>query len=366
MKAYKRWVCGLLAGLMALLAACAATVYIVDPCLYYRLPQRWQPVFFNERYQAAGLARNVEADTLLLGTSMVANYRPSQVEEVFGGHAQRITIPDGYLSEFTQVLDVSFGAQQPEQVIVALDLNILTRSESGVTGAMPEYLYNENRLDDVKYLLNKDTLYYSVYTILTNLAGKGEELDKAFIWPEDTWWNHMTALDNYERPEVAAETLPADAYLSDVEANLEIIRGWAEAHPETTFRLFLSPYSMLHWDKMARQGQTDAMLTALEAVCQGLMGMENVALYGFILDREIVADLDYYGDHIHHSGEAGQLVLEKIAAGEMLLTEENLQETLANWRSFVVHYDYEPYWTEAFWWAWNIAHGAPIVWQPED
>ena len=46
-QAYRRWVCGLLAGIIALLAACGAVVYVVDPYLYYRIPDKWQPVLFN-------------------------------------------------------------------------------------------------------------------------------------------------------------------------------------------------------------------------------------------------------------------------------------------------------------------------------
>ena len=67
--------------------------------LYYRVPDKWQPVLFNERYQMAGLAKNVEADTVLVGTSMAANYRSSWIQETFGTSAVRLTIPDGYYSE---------------------------------------------------------------------------------------------------------------------------------------------------------------------------------------------------------------------------------------------------------------------------
>ena len=172
-KACKRWACGLLAAVLVLLAACAAVVYLVDPCLYYRMPDKWEPVFFSERYQGAGLAKNVPADTVLVGTSMAANYRASEVGETFGGSAVRITIPDGYLSEFDQVMDVVFRSQTPKRVVFALDLNILVRDESGVTGAMPEYLYNDSLLDDAKYLLNKDTLYYSLYVLMANRWGGG-------------------------------------------------------------------------------------------------------------------------------------------------------------------------------------------------
>ena len=106
------------------------------------------------------------------------------------------------------------------------------------------------------------------------------------------------------------------------------------------------------------------MFAALELAAQTLLPYENLHLYGFLMDPEIVTNLDYYCDYIHCSGEADQMVLEKIAAGECRLTEENLEETLANWRTFVVNYDYDQLWTDAYWWAWNIDHGAPVVWKP--
>ncbi|MEI3348070.1 MAG: hypothetical protein V8R55_06625 [Dysosmobacter sp.] len=216
----------------------------------------------------------------------------------------------------------------------------------------------------MRYFLNRDTLYYSVYTLLTLGQGGGTPIDELFTWDEDIWWNHMTALDNYDRPEIADETLPRDAYLDCAAANLEVICRWLEAHPETEFDVFFPPYSLLYWDKTNRLGQTDAVFAALELAAQTLLPYENLHLYGFLMDPEIVTNLDYYCDYIHCSGEADQMVLEKIAAGECRLTEENLEETLANWRTFVVNYDYDQLWTDAYWWAWNIDHGAPVVWKP--
>lgn len=351
---YRRWACGLLAGLSLLLLACGAFVWAVDPCLYYRVPE--QAVFFNERYQNAGLLRHARADTVLLGTSMAANYRPSQIEAVFGGSAVKLTVPDGYLSEFDTVLSAVFRSGSPERVIFGLDANILVRDESGLTGALPEYLYNADPLDDVEYLLNRDTLYYSVYALLAARRGDVTAVDDAFTWDDTVWWNHMTVMDNYERPDPVAEPLPAGAYLEQAAANLAVVEAWAAAHPDTEFDVFLPPYSLLFWDKTARLGETDAVFAALELACETLLQYDNVRLYNFLMDADIVTNLDYYCDYIHHSGEAAGMVLEKIRAGECLMTAENWRETLANWRDFVVNYDYEPYWTDAFWWAWNKTH----------
>ena len=104
--AYKRWAIGLLAGITLLLGVCAAVVYRVDPFCYYRMPADWKPVFFDERSQAVAFVKHAPADTVLLGTSMGANYRAGVIAETFGGTAARVTLPDGYLSEFDAAMDI--------------------------------------------------------------------------------------------------------------------------------------------------------------------------------------------------------------------------------------------------------------------
>ena len=71
------------------------------------------------------------------------------------------------------------------------------------------------------------------------------------------------------------------------------------------------------------------------------------------MDPDIVLDLDNYCDYVHHSGAVCTQVLAKMVAGECRMTEENYRDTLAQWRDFVVDYDYEKYWDESFWIVWN-------------
>ena len=126
------------------------------------MPENWKPVFFNERYQSAGMIKHIPAETVLMGTSMVANIRPSAAAEAFHSTALRITIPDGYFSEFDQAADLLFRTQDPKRLVFCLDMSTLIRDPSGVTGAMPACLYDRNPFNDAEYLLNKDTLYYSL------------------------------------------------------------------------------------------------------------------------------------------------------------------------------------------------------------
>lgn len=361
-KSYLHWARGFLAALLALLVLCAGAVYAVDPCLYYRMPSAWQPVFFNERYQAAGLAKNVPAGTVLLGSSMAANYRASWIEEYYRTPALRITIPDGYFSEFDHVMDLLFQGEAPERILFALDLNILIRDGSGVTGAMPDYLYNRNPLDDVKYLLNKDSLYYSLYVLMENRAGRGQTLDEGFTWDKTSAWGKYETLRSYERPPVAEEQMPEDAYLTYTEENLSVMVRWFQAHPDTKFEIFFSPYSILAWDRSIRRGDLDARFAALERACQVLTSYENARLHAPLFSQGMVTELNNYCDYVHHSGEAGKWVLGNVCGENFLLRAENVAEALADWRAFVLNYDYDSLWDQEFWDQWYETHEEPPSW----
>lgn len=366
-KICQRWACGFLALLLALLAACAGIVYAVDPCLYYRIPTAWQPVFFNERYQAAGLVRNIPADTVLLGTSMAANYRSSWVGEVYHCSGLRITIPDGYFSEFDQVMDLLFRENPPQRVLFALDLNTLIRGDGGVTDAMPDYFYNRNPLDDVKYLLNKDTLYYSLYVLMENRQGRGGTLDEGFTWDNDSAWGKYETLRTYARPDIAEEAVPEDAYLAGTDENLAIMDRWFREHPDTKFECFLSPYSILYWDRVIRQGELDARFKALERVCEALVNRyPNVRLHAPLFAETMVTSLGNYCDYIHHCGEASRWVLSRVCAEKYLLRGGHVEKALADWREFVVNYDYDSLWDQEFWDQWYETHDSPPSWYKEE
>jgi len=361
-KTYRHWARGFLALLLAFLVLCGGIVYTVDPCLYYRMPEDRLPVFFNERYQFAGLIKNIPADTVLLGTSMTANYRSRWIEDLYHTSGLRITIPDGHFSEFDQIMDLLFREHPPKRVLFALDLNVLTRNDGGVTDAMPDYLYDRDPLNDVKYLLNKDCLYYSLYTLWDGLRGGGQTLDEGFTWDKSSLWGKYEVLRTYDRPPIAAEQTPEDAYLDATAENLAVMDGWFRAHPDTIFKVFLSPYSILFWDQAIRQGDLDARLKALELAFETLTGYPNVYLQVPLFCQSMVTSLGNYCDYIHHSGEAARWVLGTVCGEKFVVRAGDVEKALADWREFVVNYDYDALWDQEFWDRWNEEHDAPPAW----
>ena len=111
------------------------------------------------------------------------------------------------------------------------------------------------------------------------------------------------------------------------------------------------------------QGDLEARLAALELACETLAGYGGkVRLHAPLLYEGMSTALDNYCDYIHHSGEAGKWILGNLCGEKFLLRAGDVEKTLADWRDFVVHYDYEALWDQAFWDQWYEDHDAPPDW----
>ena len=337
----KRWAVGLLAGFMFILFLCAGTVRAVDPFFHYHAPDPEGEVWFDERYQAAGLLRSQSYETVLMGTSLAANYRPFWFDVFYDTSTVKVTFPNGGFHEFTQALDYAYARQDVKRVIFGLDPNILARPASDAPDQLPDYLYDDKPWNDTEYLLSKDVLLRAVYAAGEKAQGQTRPLQDAFLWDGTMYFSRELALGSYERPEIADKPLSADAFLKDCDENLAVVTSWLETHPDTEFVFFLSPDSILYWDKMQRHGETDAVFSLLRRTAETLLPYKNADLQCFLTDTDTICDLENYADHIHVAGRVTYAMSQAMPGDEYRLTEENYRDRLDALHAFVVNYDYE-------------------------
>lgn len=344
--AYQRWTVGLLLTVAVLLALCAAVVRLVDPFFHYRDPDPEGEVWFDQRYQCAGLLRSQDYRTVLLGSSLAANYRPFWFDVFYDTSTVKVTFPNGGFREFDRALDYAFAQQDVERVIFGMDPNLLARSPGEAPDQLPAYLYDDDPWNDGAYLLNKDVLMRSAYTVLKKARGETQSIQDAFVWDGNVFFSRELALAGYQRPERREKTLPADAFLDNCRGNLATVTGWLEEHPETEFVFYFSPYSILFWDKMDRLGETDAILAMLDEATETLLTYDNAELQFFMTDFPVITNLDNYADHIHVAGRVTYEMARSMPAGTHRLTAENRTEVLDGLRKFVVNYDYDAIWAD--------------------
>lgn len=340
----RRWALLLLGLTLGMLALCAGIVRCIDPFFHYHAPNPEGEVWFDQRAQGAGLLRSQEYETVLMGSSLAANYRPFWFDVFYDTSTVKITFPNGGFREFGQALDYACSRQEVKRVIFGLDPNLLTRDPAEEPDQLPDYLYDDDPWNDGKYLLNKDALLRSFYTVLKKSRGETQTLQDAFVWDGNVFFSRELALAGYERPEESGTVLPADFFQDSCRAHLAEVTQWLEDYPDTEFLFFFSPYSILFWDRADRLGETEAVFAALEETAQTLLRYENAELQFFMGETDVITNLDNYADHIHVAGRVTYRMAEAMPGGEYRLTEENYREKLDALREFVVDYDYRGIW----------------------
>ena len=253
----------------------------------------------------------------------------------------KVTFPNGGFREFGQALAYAGARQNVKRVIFGLDPNLLSRSPAEEPDQLPGYLYDDDPWNDGQYLLNKDALMRSAYTVLKKAQGETQTLQDAFVWDGNVSFTREEALGGYDRPDHREAAKPADYFRESYLANLREVTGWLEEYPDTEFIFYFSPYSILFWDKMDRLGETEAVLAMLDEVTEVLLGYDNAELQFYMDDLEVITDLDNYADHIHVAGRVTYQMSKAMNTGEYRLTAENRRERLDALYRFVVNYDYE-------------------------
>lgn len=316
--ATKRWALATLITLAALLALCAAAVYIVDPFEHYR-ESAILPLYDQESYNNPGIVRNYEYNAAILGTSMVEMSHPSVIDACFGVTSVKLPMRGSHTAQMGWQLAHIFETRELELAILAVDAYSLMGPPDDMEEIFP-YLWNDNPLDDVNYLLNRDVLLVKIPRMLENI-GKPTDTKRDDMYQ---WTDVVFAAKSvyYSLPDVPQSEMTDPEYR--LERSTENIRRHIEtyvaAHPETTFKIYMPPYSVAYWYLMTHQGLSEQQFRSRARVCELLLAYPNVEIYDFSSRLEWITDLDEYFDYSHHSGAISDAIMHAMAAGENRVT----------------------------------------------
>ena len=86
---------------------------------------------------------------------------------------------------------------------------------------------------------------------------------------------------------------------------------------------------------MYRSGELGQSMYAARTSMERLLDYENVRMYYFQNDREIILDLDNYMDPVHFTAGINQYMVEQMKEDNYRLTRENYQDKLAQMQELV-------------------------------
>jgi len=320
----KSWALCVLCALAALLALCALTVYVVDPFEHYR-ESSILPLYDQESYNNPGIARSYDYDAVILGTSMVEMSHPSVIDEVFGVNSVKLPMRGSHTAQMGWQLKHVLDRRELKTAILAVDAYSLMGPPDDDEEIIT-YLWNDDPLDDVHYLLNADVLMVRIPRMLKN-AGKPLEgkRDDMYQWTDVVF----AARSVYDTIHVMQQSEMTDPEYR-IERSTENIRRHLEpyiaAHPETEFLIYMPPYSVAYWYQMTRGGLSEQQFRSRARVCELLLQYPNVKIYDFSCREEWITNLNNYFDYSHHSGEISDAIMHAMAAGEnRVMSVEDMQ-----------------------------------------
>ena len=329
---------------LGLLAVAGLTIY-VDPFFQYHKPIRNFPyVVDNQVDMNPGLAKNMDYDSILLGSSMTVNFNTDWFKEEMGLTTQKLSYIGAFPKDQSNILDIVFKAKKDKVKAVFLGIDELNYSADTDATKFPitEYLYDNSYFNDIQYVLNKDVV---LNYILRPMADPKDKSDWNMIyrpWWQDEHYQKALVLMYYEPAEKKEEETEKETYIDAVKDNLDVnICPYIEENPETTFYIFYPPYSILYWNDVMREKELNAVLRKYEYMTQRLLQYDNVEVYFFQNQEDIICNLNNYADYTHYHGRICQYMTKCFESGERRVTMENLQEELQTLRNLTQNYDYD-------------------------
>ena len=316
---------------LILLVAVMAVVVVFDPFYQYHKPlPGLKAILADKEYQCIGTLRTFDYDALIVGSSVCENYNNYWFDDGFGCNTIKAIRAYGATADLCYLLDAAYESHDLKYVFYNIDpasLSANTETSYELTGC-PMYLYDRNIFNDYSYLLNKDVLMEKVpYMLANSFIGDYNEGD-SYNWAQWKNFSQDQAIWLYTRLPSIKDMLPETANSTELAGNIALLTAQVEAHPDTTFKFFFSPYSMLWWDNAYRNGERDAVIYNEKQAIRTLLQYDNVEIYFYQDDEAVITNLDNYMDVIHFSKDINYYIYDKMTRSEERLTLDNYEERL--------------------------------------
>ncbi len=351
----KQWLKRYFLLLGAALVLTIGLVVYVDPFFHYHAPnpELYYPLN-NQRSQNDGILRHFDYNAIITGNSMTENFRTSEADRLFGLDFVKTSFSGATYREINDRLTTALDTHPDTKLVIrCLDFYGFFQAPDALRqelGSYPDYLYDRNPFNDVKYVLNKDIIFQRCLPILAQRL-RGEPggvtpFDQYSYWSDQFPYGKNTVLKKrlelqkpyvQESPVVHLTQEEADRIRANARENLVQL---ALDHPDTQFYCFFPPFGGAYWGSLWEGGGLEKTFEAQRLYIEACLPCENITLFSFLDWFDVITDLNNYKDDSHYGAWINTKMLQAMAAGENRLTRENYQAHLQRVLDFYSTFDY--------------------------
>ncbi len=331
-----------------------ATVHI-DPFFHYHKP-RINDYYYpldNERSQNNGIIRHFNYEGIITGTSMTQNFKTSEAEAIWGCRFIKTCFSGGTFKEINDNVSAALQKNPNLDIVIrGIDMNKFFDDKDLIRtdlGDYPEYLYDDNALNDVRYIYNRDVVFSRVYPMIKAKREPGFTSGITSFDEYSNWMNQFTFGKKTLYPQGVHysnsgigefEELTKEDEQTIVENIHQNITSLAAEYPHVNFYCFFPPYSAQWWQTRVEKGSVLAQIQAERVVIEELLNYPNIKLFSLNNQTSITTDLNNYKDDIHYGEWINSLILRYMFEGKCQITAENYKEYLDEELHFYTTYDY--------------------------
>jgi len=298
--------------------------YIIDPFHQYRV-KTFYPIAYTsklQRYINPGFAKNYDYDSIILGSSMSENFIIPEVKEILNFKKPiKLCISGTSAYEEALTLKTALKYKKVKNVLYGLDTFLfwgdINRVRHGKK-TFPFYLYDDNILNDYKYLFSLDTLIKSL-KILNTIFDDRKKL--IYNYNKMYQWQQTIPISHFSKKYILKkwENRQKQKHIN------EDFKHYKKSF-DTNFIIYFPPYSILAYKLEIEKGIFEESLKFKKYVFEATKNMPNVKIYDFQIAKQITHNLNNYHDLDHYHQRINKWVLEQIKADNFRVTIENIDD----------------------------------------
>jgi hypothetical protein len=321
----KKWTLWLILTFIFFASSMMLINYIVDPFQHYRLASWYKITEKKQREMTAGLAKNYPFyETAIVGSSMIENFRPTQMDRELNTTSLKLSMSGMTAHEMHSLLEtILHNNKNLKELIVAVDLNNFTGDKTRIrTNKFPSYLFDDDIINDIFYLLNKETIKFSFRMIKDR--GTKTDYDRLWYTADRFEYSKAATLRSYAPGNYGPKFDLKDYTNEMMQENFNFnILPLIKKYPNIKFNILYPPYSFLMYKDMQYKGWLNETFDFKRYLLN--LKLKNVNIYDFQCIPEITSNLDIYRDIAHFAPSISDYIVLSIRDKKHLINEENIE-----------------------------------------
>jgi len=350
----KKFITVLIITVLTVIIIPALIVFIVDPIQLYhdQVTLKKTKYFKEQRHQNIGLInkylkREEGNYTIIVGTSMSENFVPSQIQKKLnnGSKVLKLTMSGGRPLEQYTLLEKALQTGKVKRVIWDIHWYYLLSkiSQKDKNHDFPYKLYsNDIFTQGYYYLFNEDYVKDSikVFTGKVNWGKWTENLDK-LNYTMDDWIKGHKFMHNHSKQNITK----MDKEIKKIATNIpslpkkynyyatklkypdidKYILPIVKKYKNVEFDIFFPPYSTYFYAK-SKIDKSIRYIYARKYLVDKAKKNQNVKIFGFDNNYEIVNNIYNYKDYGHYRAEVNDYIIKSIIDKKHMLSTKNIDD----------------------------------------